>query len=353
MWNNRIIHLITAVTCAIVPVAPTSIFSPFHRDVFYFYQLQTLKTTLGHFIPYVRMPPTSETLFKLGVFLNFQELFPKSIECNPESHSIGLRRRLQGVFMADIEQWFLWRSAERGGGVRNVMTEFGPVERGYLGLGNCGFSVYVLWRDKQTTKELRQQERKPCCCVFREIFVLLRVYVNKYFTLSSSLDSFLFSSVSRTLSLSYFSLYSASNSSRSLWLEEQKCAHTHTHRLLNLWHCINLHLFPNQNSQLQNQSWRRHFNMNAKSISQKGEFFQRFWFCGTVFCFQPPGHCVFEHSVIKCWIISQSTAILISFFPHISAKPESNAWYQNQVWFIQPKHINAVRIWYSAVFKNE
>lgn len=94
-----------------------------------------------------------------------------------------------------------------------------------------------------------------------------------------------------------------------------KNAHTHTHRLLNLWHCINLHLFPNQNSQLQNQSWRRHFNMNAKSISQKGEFFQRFWFCGTVFCFQPPGHCVFEHSVIKCWIISQSTAILISFFP--------------------------------------
>lgn len=132
-----------------------------------------------------------------------------------------------------------------------------------------------------------------------------------------------------------------------------KNAHTHTHRLLNLWHCINLHLFPNQNSQLQNQSWRRHFNMNAKSISQKGEFFQRFWFCGTVFCFQPPGHCVFEHSVIKCWTISQSTAILISFFPHISAKPESNAWYQNQVWFIQPKHINAVRIWYSAVFKNE
>lgn len=28
-----------------------------------------------------------------------------------------------------------------------------------------------------------------------------------------------------------------------------------THRLLNLWHSINLHLFPNHNSQLQIQSW--------------------------------------------------------------------------------------------------
>lgn len=63
------------------------------------YQLQTLKTTLGHFILYVKMPPTSKTQFKLGAFLNFQELFPKSIERDPESHSIRLCRRLQGVFM--------------------------------------------------------------------------------------------------------------------------------------------------------------------------------------------------------------------------------------------------------------
>lgn len=37
---------------------------------FLFYLLQTLKTT--HFISYVKMPPTSKTLFKLGSFSNFQ-----------------------------------------------------------------------------------------------------------------------------------------------------------------------------------------------------------------------------------------------------------------------------------------
>lgn len=44
--------------------------------------------------------------------------------------------------------------------------------------------------------------------------------------MSSSVDSFLFSSVSRIFSLSYFCLYSVSNSSRSLWLWENTHLHT-------------------------------------------------------------------------------------------------------------------------------
>lgn len=86
------------------------------------------------------------------------------------------------------------------------MTGFGPVQRGYLGLGKMGVS----------NKQLRKQD-KPALNLC--LFSLVCVYLNKYFTLSISLDSFLFSSESRTLSRSYFSLYSASNSSRSLWLE--------------------------------------------------------------------------------------------------------------------------------------
>ena len=53
---------------------------------------------------------------------------------------------------------------------------------------------------------------------------------NGVFTLSSSLANFLFSSVSRTRSLSYFCLESVSNSSRSLWLWRTRTdTHTHTH----------------------------------------------------------------------------------------------------------------------------
>lgn len=200
----------------------------------FFYQLQTLKTTPHHhFFPYVKNPLLLKTLFKLGAFLNFQEWFPNSIEPNPESHSIWLCRRLQGVFMRDIEQWFLWHGSERGGGGRNVMKALGPPEKGYSGLGNCGLFACVCFREinrslksweskteKYWYKEwqiLRNRKRNLTCVegVFR-----VRVHM-WYLTLSNSLDSFLFSSVSRTLSLSYFCLYSVSNSSRSLWLQRR------------------------------------------------------------------------------------------------------------------------------------
>lgn len=57
-------------------------------------------------------------------------------------------------------------------------------------------------------------------------FVTLCINRWRCVTLSRSLDSFLFSSVSRTRSRSYSCLYSVSNSSRSLWLDGKK--HTHT-----------------------------------------------------------------------------------------------------------------------------
>lgn len=130
---------------------------------------------------------------------------------------------------------------------------------------------------------------------------------------------------------------------------KNKNARTHTHRLLNLWHCINLHLFPNQNSQLQNQSWRRHFNMNAKSISQKRGLFSEVLVLWNSFLPSSLLNTVSLNSLPSNVHQSHSPPPSSYLFPH--TKPESNTWYQNQVWFIQPKHINAVRIWYSAVFK--
>lgn len=53
-----------------------------------------------------------------------------------------------------------------------------------------------------------------CVCLYSTLYIWANI-----FTFSSSLESFLFSSVSSTRSLSYLSLYSASNSSRSLWLD--------------------------------------------------------------------------------------------------------------------------------------
>lgn len=85
------------------------------------------------------------------------------------------------------------------------MTGFGAADWGYLGSGSR-VPLWVCLTDKQIIKD----------AALRSVRVLLCVHVNTYFTFSSSLDSFLFSSLSRTLSRSYFSVYSVSNSSRSL-----------------------------------------------------------------------------------------------------------------------------------------
>ena len=192
----------------------------------------------------------------MGAFLNFQERFPNSIEYNPESHSIWLCRRLQGVFMRDIEQWFLWQSQERGGGGRNVMKALGPTERGYGGLGNCGLFACVCFREinrslksweskteKYWYKEWQILRKRNLTCVggFQGDFLNLFCVYMWHLTLSNSLDSFLFSSVSRTLSLSYFCLFSVSNSSRSLWLQRREST-----GLWNFLYCINFDLHFNK-----------------------------------------------------------------------------------------------------------
>lgn len=90
------------------------------------------------------------------------------------------------------------------------------------------------------------EKEKPDLCggfsgwFFKMCFVLFCVYM-WYLTLSNSLDSFLFSSVSRTLSLSYFCLYSVSNSSRSLWLQRREST-----GLWNFLYCINFDIHFNK-----------------------------------------------------------------------------------------------------------
>lgn len=69
-----------------------------------------------------------------------------------------------------------------------------------------------------------------------------------------------------------------------------------------------------------------------------------------------------EKKAIKCWPISQPTSLKTPrlssdlsshVYPHISSKPESKVWDSDQVRIIRPKHISAVRIWYSVVFEKE
>lgn len=88
---------------------------------------------------------------------------------------------------------------------------------GYLGSQRC---VSVCWRAHYRLTD------DPGLCADSH-FVTLCINRWRCVTLSRSLDSFLFSSVSRTRSRSYSCLYSVSNSSRSLWLDGKK----HTHRL--------------------------------------------------------------------------------------------------------------------------
>lgn len=82
-------------------------------------------------------------------------------------------------------------------------------------------SVSVCWRD--------HSDRWPRFVCWQSFCYFVYKQMKRYGTLSSSLDSFLFSSVSRTRSRSYFCLYSVSNSSRSLRLDGEKHTHTQTY----------------------------------------------------------------------------------------------------------------------------
>lgn len=125
------------------------------------------------------------------------------------SHCVGgYRVFLWGILNSD----FFGTAREEGAEGGMWWKSAGLAQRVYLGLGSCGLS-YMCFRGINRSLKSRDSKTEIIEATTMKNLILdscerslfyLCEYI--YLTLSSSLDSFLFSSIRRTLSLSYFCL---------------------------------------------------------------------------------------------------------------------------------------------------
>lgn len=181
-------------TPSVIPVAPVRSYSPHFTETFSFSSLADFKNNTDILFHMSKCLPLRRHCLNWEAFLNLPTPLPKSTERNPESHSIWLCRRLQAVFMGDIEQWFLWHCWE-GRGWREECDERVRADwEGYLGLGNCVFLLVcacvcvggmnikleaekIKWR-KADREQQRLRKEKPD--LVRFVCWMMCEYRNRY-----------------------------------------------------------------------------------------------------------------------------------------------------------------------------